>query len=236
MSLSTLPLLAALALCCGVARAQEVDSDPFSGADSGRIGDRDNTRLMGTVFDLEGNPLPDVMIWVTNDSAPANRVRSKSRKNGNYLVRGMASLYTVRDHQGLVARARFEREGFATVEAKIAVDKNGIQRVYPILAPEGRSVTIDGVCAVLVGTVTNREGKGIRGAVVELRDGESVVGTSEETRKDGEFEVLVWNSPAELDLVVEAPGKQPRTRRITLQRSPQPDLFLAQSFDVTIDD
>ncbi len=92
-----------------------------------------------------------------------------------------------------------------------------------------------GVCAVLLGTVLNKKGKGVKGAVVEVRDGLEVITTSEATKKDGGFEILVWDSAAELELVVNAPGVDPKTLPIAVERSPQADSFSSYPFEVSID-
>ena len=78
-----------------------------------------------------------------------------------------------------------------------------------------------GVCAVRLGTVLNKKGKGVKGAVVEVREGVEVIVTSEPTQKDGRFEILVGDSAAELELVVNAPGVDPKTLPIVVERSPQ---------------
>ncbi len=227
-------LLTALALVSSGAHAQNT-SGGFLGTEDPEAGAGDNTRLMGTAFDLEGNPMSDVLIWVVNDDAGAFRVRSKSRKTGNYLVRGMGGLYPRIDQVGIVARASYEKEGYETVEARVPLNRNGFERVYPILAPAGQKPALEGVCAVLVGTVSNREsGKGIKGAVVEIRDGGELIATSEETKKNGEFEILIWDSAAEVDLVISAPGGDPEITPITLEKAPQAEFFLARTLNVSI--
>ena len=227
-----LPLLTTLALLTAGAHAQQ-DSG-FLGTEGAEAGAGDNTRLMGTAFDLEGNPMSDVLIWVVNDDAPAFRVRSKSRKTGNYLVRGMGGLYPRVDQTGIVARASYEKEGYEIVEARVPLNRNAFERVYPILAPAGQKPAIEGVCAVLVGTVSNRKGKGVKGAVVEIRDGGEIIATSEETKKNGEFEILIWHSVAEVDLVISAPGGDPEITPITLEKAPQAEFFLARTLNVSI--
>ena len=82
-----LPLLTTLVLLASGAHAQQGNLFSQEADLSDAAAEGDNTRLTGTAFDLEGNAMSDVTIWVTNDNAPATRVRSKSRKTGNYLVR-----------------------------------------------------------------------------------------------------------------------------------------------------
>ncbi|REJ75096.1 MAG: hypothetical protein DWQ36_05985 [Acidobacteria bacterium] len=206
--------------------------NPF-GAGSDLVSGRDNTRLMGTVFDVAGNPMTDVMVWVVNDAAPAEQARSRTRKTGNYLVRGMAGLYTERDVNGIIARARFEKDGHETVVARIGIPKNAVERLNPILAPAGQPVVLDGHAAMFVGQVVDEREKGIKGAVVRVLEEGEAIATSEPTKGDGEFEVVVWNAAAELVLEASADGRESRLE-VVLEPPPQPDVVPVRSFTVKL--
>jgi hypothetical protein len=217
-------------LCSGLAAAQAANQ---ASGDLGGVGE--NTRLMGTVFDVAGNPLSDVLIWVVNDNAPAAQARGRTRKTGNYLVRDMTSLYTERDTQGIVARARYEREGHRTVTARVAIPKNGVERLNPILARDDESLDFDGYCVVLVGAVTNAKGKGVKGAVAEVRENGATIAKAEPTKGNGEFELVLWNAAETVDLVVTGAGGESKTVSLTLEDAPQPDLVMTRQVTVSLD-
>lgn len=216
--------------------AQPADTDPYgTSGDFGAISDRENTRLMGTVFDTSGQPMPDVLIWVVNDEAPAAQARSRTRKTGNYLVRGMANLYTEHDVYGITARARFEKEGHQTVTARIGISKNGVERLYPVMIPEGEEFAPEGFLAVLVGSVVDTKGKGVKGVVVEaLQDGERLA-VSEPTKGNGEFEFVLWDVGEMIELVATTKKGDRFESAVPLSPRPQVDVVLAQPVNLVVE-
>jgi hypothetical protein len=182
------------------------------GADiTGNITDRDNTRVYGTVYDPDGNPIPKVDVWVTNDRAPANRQRVKSRPTGSYQVRDVTRLYTQDDIYGIVLRLRFEAPGMQTQEIKVPVEKNSLAEIFPILWPEGADPSAsDGWCVIVKGTVKNAKGKPVKNAVVRVTSPDDPELAVEVTAgKKGDYEALLWNAPS--SLLVHATGSDGAT-------------------------
>lgn len=234
VALAVLPAL--LVLAAPASWAQPIDTDPYgTSGEFGGVNDRENTRLMGTVFDTAGTPMPDVLIWVVNDEAPAQQARARTRKTGNYLVRGMASLYTERDVYGITARARFEKEGYKTVIARIGISKNGVERLYPVMIPEGEMFDPEGFLAVLVGSVVNAKGKGVKGVVVEAwHDGQQLA-ASDPTKGSGEFELVLWDVGESVELVAKSKGGVETRSQVALSPRPQVDVLVAQPVNLVME-
>ncbi len=210
----------------------DVGGDLRGGDVSVGAGGRDNTRVQGTVFDSSGQPMPEVQIWAQNHNAPADRVRGRTRKTGSYLVRNLIRLYTRDDVYGLTMRMRFEKAGYKTVEAVADVEKNGLTRLFPIMYREDEEPKLSGFCAVLTGTVANAKGKGIKGATVKVTGGDFAAETT--TVGGGEYEVVLWNAPGEVTVMVDS-AKGSRQTAVTIQPAPRPDVLIPQTHDVTID-
>ena len=175
---------------------------------TGTVTDRDNTRVRGQVVDGQGQPLSEVHVWVSNDAAPADRVRARTRKSGTYLVRNFARLYTEDDIYGIVVRVRFEKAGYRAVEAKIAIEKNTVGVLTPVLFAEGEDDTRVGRSALLIGRVTRARGRPVKDATLEVKtkDGSDLApGTTTiqgAAKKNGEFELFLFDVPRELVVVV----------------------------------
>ena len=125
-----------------------VGADLRGGDVTGAVGGRDNTRVFGTILDSSGKPLPDVDIWFQNDNMPAPRLRAKGRKTGTFLLRNMGRIFSREDYEGLTVRVTFERNGFRSVIARVAVQRDGSQQLYPILFREGESMEPEGIRTV----------------------------------------------------------------------------------------
>ena len=210
--------------------AQQPDT---RGADiSGVTRDRDNTRVQGTVLDSSGQPLNEVQIWVTNHEAPADRVRAKTRKTGEYLVRNLARLYTRDDLYGITLRVTFERNGYRPVEVAVAVEKNGIQRLLPILHREDEAVEMTGVSALLAGTVTNARGKPVKSGTVRVTARGGAEALAESAIAKGEFEALLWQAPSQVTVLVSSPLGD-KEMEVDLQPPPRPDVVLPQILEIS---
>ena len=174
---------------------------------TGRITDRDNTRVAGIVYDPQGNPLPKVEIWVTNHDAPGVRVRLRTKPIGSYLARNLARLYTVDDVFGITLRLSFERDGYQPFEVLAGVARNGLVEIHPILWPDGDSPTTTGWCVVVKGKVSSADGKGIKKAAVTITSPIDPAFRVETTvAKNGSYQALIWNAPATLTVTATAPG------------------------------
>jgi hypothetical protein len=199
---------ALLVLAAGASSARQLPEDLNEGADTtGTITDRDNTRVGGIAYDSSGKPLPDVDIWVANDASPSQRMRTRSRKTGGYLARGLGPLYTEHDIYGVVLRLTFELPGHRMVESKVAVEKNELGTLHPILFREGEEPPSGGdrMAVALSGLVTGKNGKPARGAAVRVSVAEDPSFAAETvTAKDGRYEVLLWNVPTKVQLEVSA--------------------------------
>lgn len=234
-------LLAAVALLCvcggNALEARQLPQPQNEGTDTtGSITDRDNTRVGGTVYDASGNPLPEVEIWVANDASPSQRMRTRTRKTGSYLARGLGQLYTERDVYGVVLRLSFELQGHVGVETKVAVEKNAIATLHPILYREGEAMPAnDRLNASLVGVITGPNGKPVREATVRVRSPEDPAASWEAvTGKDGRYELLLWNSPVSLELEVTEPGHQVLRREVTFDPPKRRDVVEPATLDLVL--
>ena len=195
--------------------------------------EQDNTRAYGTVLDSSGSPLANVDIWVSNHNAPANRVRAKNRKTGTFLLRNIGRLYTIDDFGGITLRLLFERDGYRSVQTTVGVQRDGIGTLYPVLFIESEKVELPGVCAVLVGTVVNAKGKGLKAPTIQVRtlEGDEIVKVTGE--KKGDYEVLLWNAPQRVRLIVEsALGEKEILVDLTPPSAPQ--VIYPQRLDIQI--
>ena len=208
------------------AAAQIADGNPSQA--------RDNTRLMGTVFAVDGTPLENVQIQVFNDDAPAEMARGRTRPSGNYLVRNMGALYNRGNLMGIVARARFDKEGYEPAVIRMRIRKNEVERAYVVLAPTETEVELPGTCGVVVGRVVNRKGRGIKGASVSLRSAGEVIAEAGPTKKDGEFELKAWNTDGGLEVVVSAAGQE-LVEAVELVAQTQPDLLLPTEVEIRVE-
>jgi hypothetical protein len=220
----------------GVAAAQLPEPLNEGTDTTGTITDRDNTRVGGTVYDSSGKPLADVDIWVANDASPSQRMRTRSRKTGSYLARGLGPLYTERDVLGIVLRVSFELPGHRTVEAKVAVEKNELGALYPVLYQEGEEPPGAGrLHGRLSGVVTGANGKPVREATVRATVADEP-GFAVETvsGKDGRYELLLWNAPVKLELQVSAAGQQELRREVVFDPPQRPDLVEQGTLDLAL--
>lgn len=205
------------------------------GADvTGGVSDRDNTRVMGTAYDSAQQPLTGVQIWVANDTAPATRVRSKTRKTGSYLVRGLPRLYTRDDLYDIDLRVTFEKSGYQTVEAVVNVQRDGLVHVYPVMLKEGEADPRTQMSVLLAGQIVDGNGKPVKGAVLKLSDPSGGdLSLEVPAEKDGTYEVFLWQAPSQLQLSVSSP-KGSTEVVANLAASPNPRAILAQTVDLTI--
>ncbi|HUP24941.1 MAG TPA: carboxypeptidase-like regulatory domain-containing protein [Thermoanaerobaculia bacterium] len=234
------PLASAALVCvlCGNAlEARQLPQPQNEGTDTtGSITDRDNTRVGGTVYDASGNPLPEVEIWVANDASPSQRMRTRTRKTGSYLARGLGQLYTERDVYGVVLRLSFELQGHVGVETKVAVEKNALAVLHPILYREGEAMPDgDRLHASLVGVITVSNGKPVREATVRVKSPEDPASSWEAvTGKDGRYELLLWNSPMALELEVTGPGQQVLRREVAFDPPQRRDVVEPATLDLVL--
>ncbi len=229
-------LLAATAFLCHPAGAQQTGGDPFGDVGAGTgAGPRDNTRVQGTVFNTAGEVMSDVHIWVTNDAAPANRVRAKTRPTGNYLVRNVASLYQPEDIEGILLRVLFQKEGYEDLQTLVGVVKNGIERINVYMLETGETAEMSGTCAALAGRVVNRKGRGAKGVTVRVLslDGEELIPPIA-AEKRGDWEAILWNVDVD-EVTVEATGKEGTNRtNVKLEADNEPQVFTAQKVELTL--
>ena len=233
-TLYLIAVLAALVPLTAVS-AQEVTSDVSQGADiSGAVTDRDTTRVFGTIYDSSGTPQSRVDIRVFNDQAPANEVRTRSRKTGSYVARNFGRLYTERDLYGLKVRVRFEAAGFKPSEIVSAVEKNNGLELNPILWREGEQPAMDGWCLVLTGQLTNAKGKKVKdGAVRITSPDDPALDVEAEVDKGGNYRAMIWNGPGKLQLEATGNGAT-ETLPLSLDGQPRYDLVAQIVQDVTL--
>ena len=86
-------------------------------------------RLIGKVVDLEGNPIPGVTVVATAEAIPDFRVEDTSNKKGVFIV-DIPQL-------GVAYLLRFEKVGYAALEAELTWDLAGTQRREFTLQPAG---------------------------------------------------------------------------------------------------
>ena len=217
--------------------SRQLPEDLNEGADTtGTITDRDNTRVGGIVYDASGKPLPEVDIWVANDASPSQRLRARTRKTGAYLARGLGSLYTERDVYGIVMRVTFELPGYRMVEAKVAVEKNELGILHPILfrSDEQPPSAPDRLTASLSGVVMGKNGKPAREAVVKVSAAsDPAVAAQATTAKDGRYELLLWNVPTTVQLEVAA-GQDSLRRDVTFDPPARRDVVEVATLDLNL--
>jgi len=205
---------------------------------TGSVTDRDNTRVTGTVYSPEGEPMADVDIWVTNDDAPSERLRLKTRKTGNYLARSLYRIYTERNIEGIMLRLTFEKPGYRSVTATVPVRKNALGELNPILFPEGRempAVEETGFCMKLAGQISDPGGKAVKGATVVVTSPDDEDLRVEATvAKDGSYEVLLWRAPADVLLETTAPGQPASSVRLTLPTPERADVVAVGRHDIVL--
>lgn len=208
-----------------------VGADLRGGDVTGAVGGRDNTRVFGTILDSSGNPLPDVDIWFQNDNMPAPRLRAKGRKTGTFLLRNMGRIFSREDYERLTVRVTFERNGFRSVIARVAVQRDGSQQIYPILFREGESMKPEGIRTVLAGRVQNSRGKPVKGGgEVTVASGDGSFQASGPIEKNGEFAVVLWDAPERVNVSFRMTKGGVRDEIVELQPSPQTDVAVAQFF------
>ncbi len=185
-------------------------------ATGGAVGRNNLTRVYGTVFDSSGKPLPDVDIWIANNVAPADRLRSRTRGTGSFNARNLDRVFTERDLGGVDLRLTFELDGYRDFEVVVGVARDAGERVDVMLLEEGEDPEIEGINCVLAGKIANAKGKGIKGATVQV-SWEGGDPMTFETAKDGHYEFLLWSAPETVHLDVTGPGMSPYSTDIPLQ-------------------
>ena len=188
-------IVAASIMTCSPAVGQQNNASPA---------DQDNTRAYGTVLDSSGSPLANVDIWISNNDAPANRVRSRNRKTGVFLLRNIGRLYTEDDYGGITLRLLFERDGYRSVQTTLGVQRDGIEILYPVLFTESEEVELPGINALLMGRVVNAKGKSVKVPTIEVRTLEGTEIAKVTGEKNGDYEVLLWNAPQRVRVIVES--------------------------------
>lgn len=201
---------------------------------TGTVTDRDNTRVSGTVYSPAGEPMTDVDIWVQNDDAPADRLRAKTRKTGTFLARGLARLYNERNHTGIALRLTFEKPGHQSVTAVLAVPKNELGTVHPILWPEGSEPRTDEIFLELYGQVTDARGKGAKGARIRVSGVEGDFAAETAAAKDGSYSLLLWRAPSVVRIEVEASGAT-FSEEVALTPAERSDLVQLARRDFTLE-
>lgn len=197
-------------------------------------GFRDNTRVKGTVFNSQGEPMPMVEMWVMNDNSPADRMRMRTRGSGEYLVRSVGRLYTRDDMSGITLRISFELPGYRSAEIRTAVESNGLVNVSPILWRENEDPSqMTEWCLILRGKVTNAKGKGIRDVVVSVTDpAGSGLNVQATTEKNGTYEALLWSVPSILSISANSGGVE-QQQTLSLEGSPRTDVVAMIGQDFT---
>ena len=206
------------------------------GSDLARnLRDADNTRVTGVVYDPDGQPLNKVNVWLFNDRAPANPLRARTRKSGLFLVRNLTNIYREEDVHGIYLRARFELEGYQPVEAKLAVERDQLGQVHPIMWPEGTQPQVDGICVLVTGTVSSGpKKKGVRGATVRITAADApdlLVETVAD--KSGYYEALLWDVPEVVNVHIEGNGMVNEVN-LRLAGDHRPDLVAVVGHDVEL--
>lgn len=208
-----------------------VGADLRGGDVTGAVGGRDNTRVFGTILDSSGNALPDVDIWFQNDNMPAPRLRAKGRKTGTYLLRNMGRIFSRDDYEGITLRVTFERNGFRSVIARVAVQRDGSQQLYPVLFREGEAMESQGIRTVLAGRVQNSRGKPVKGGgEITITSGDGTFQASGPIEKNGEFAIVLWDAPERVNASFRMTKGGSRDDIIELKPSPQADVVVAQFF------
>lgn len=203
-------------------------------AQEGLVSHRDHTRVTGTVFDSTGEPITDVDIWVMNDVAPADRVRSKTRKTGTYLLRNMGNLFTRDDIEDVVFRIQFEKVGYRQVETTVRVEKNNLGIVHIVMFREDEQPQMAGLCTVLEGEVQNAKGKSVKGASVTVASPDGSFTTEAAVEKDGSYQAVLWNAPPVVKLSAAADGKSVE-EEVTLNAQSEVGVIRPQSHDIVVD-
>lgn len=229
-----LPLLLTALFCVvdlwGSARASQAQI--LSGVEQD---DSDQTRVFGAVYDSSGEPMPRVDVRVFNDRAPANEVRTRTRKTGSFVARGFGALYTDRDGYGLMARVRFERDGYRTAQVVTAVEKNNGRELVVVLWREDEDPeSFEGRSVLLRGRVQDARGKKVRNATVEAVAPDGVVLGQTTSDRSGQYELLVWAGPDRYDVRASSAGSTGHAA-VAFEDPPRSDLVAQVEVDVTLE-
>ncbi len=194
--------------------------------------DRDNTRAMGRVFTPAGEGLSNVEIEVRNAKSPAQMIRARTRKGGDYLIRNLGNVFSREDYDGIVIRLRYESPGYEVLETELGIRRDGLEELYVVMQPEG-GAEMEGICTVLRGRVTNSKGKKVKAPQISVSGGgtELAQATGE---KNGDYEIVLWNAPPQVEMkITSSAGDKAVT--LDLQAPADPHAFLPQSFDIQLD-
>ena len=191
----------------------------------GSITDRDNTRVLGTVYDSEGNPQPKVVIWVANNQILSSRVRIRTRSDGSFLVRDIAQLYTQEDVLGIVLRLSFEKEGYEPLEVTVAVERNALAEVHPILWRPEETPQGNDWCIVVQGTVSAAGRKRVKKALVTITSPlDPGFELQAKVGKNGTYRALLWNAPSSLKISATAAGFSSVESTLILEGAPRTNM------------
>ena len=143
----------------------------------------------------------------------------------------MGRIFSREDYEGLTVRVTFERNGFRSVIARVRVQRDGAQQLYPILFREGESMVSQGIRTVLAGRVQDRRGKPVKGGgEVAIASGDGAFQASGPIEKNGEFAIVLWDAPELVNASFRMTKGGSRDDIIELKPSPQADVVVAQFF------
>jgi hypothetical protein len=193
----------------------------------------DKTRVSGLVFGSDGAVLNDIDLWVTNDNAPANRIRARTRKNGTFLLRHLDRLFTRDDVEGIVLRVLFEKDGYRSTETTVSVPKNGLGSVHVILYTNEEEPFLEELCAVVKGRLQDRKGKPVKRTRVTVSSlkGELLAETTSDG--DGRYTLALWNAPEVVELEASDGTLEARVR-VKLRQPENHDVLQAQILDLLL--
>ena len=225
-------------LVSGMAGAQPTGPTDFNSGGwtlEGSITDRDNTRVLGTVYDSEGNPQPKVVIWVANNQILSSRVRIRTRSDGSFLVRDIAQLYTQEDVLGIVLRLSFEKEGYEPLEVTVAVERNALAEVHPILWRPEETPQGNDWCIVVQGTVSAAGRKRVKQALVTITSPlDPGFELQAKVGKNGTYRALLWNAPASLKISATAAGFSSVESTLILEGAPRTNMVAQVAQDLVL--
>jgi hypothetical protein len=155
--------------------------------------------------------------------------------DGSFLVRDSAQLYTQEDVLGIVLRLSFEKEGYEPLEVTVAVERNALAEVHPILWRPEETPQGNDWCIVVQGTVSAAGRKRVKKALVTITSPlDPGFELQAKVGKNGTYRALLWNAPASLKISATAAGFSSVESTLILKGAPRTNMVAQVAQDLVL--